>query len=129
MKTQNRIATMIGVLVLFMFGSSAALGQSKDELQKRSAERYPQLLEARRAGEIGETSDGLIEAVKGKSLDADLGKVVDAENGDRRALYKILAEETSSNEQIVARRAGRRNIDKAAAGEWVKADGKWEQKQ
>ena len=128
MNVNKLIAASIGLFFMLALGANTALAQNKDELQKRSAERYPQLLEGRRAGEIGETSDGLIEAVKGKSLDASLGKVVDAENADRKALYEILAKETGSNEQIVARRAGRRNTDKATAGEWIKVDGKWDQK-
>jgi uncharacterized protein YdbL (DUF1318 family) len=118
---------LLAVMVVSLT-ATPGFAADKQELQKRSAQRYPALLAARTAGDIGETSDGMVEAVKGKSLSADLARLVEEENADRRELYKLLAGETSTDVTTVAKRAGVRNFEKAQAGEWLKRDGNWEQK-
>ena len=129
MRSRTFVSMILATLMTLALTAGAAFAQDKAELQQRAEARYPQLLEAKRAGDIGETASGLVEAVEGKKLDADVKQLVDEENNDRRALYVILAKETSTDESLVARRAGKRNFEKARPGEWLKnAGGTWEQK-
>jgi uncharacterized protein YdbL (DUF1318 family) len=129
MRSRTFVSILFATLMTLVFSAGTALAQDKAELQQRSEQRYPKLLDAKRAGEIGETADGFVEAVKGKDLSGDMRQIVEDENRDRRALYAILAKETNTDESLVARRAGKRNFENARPGEWLKsAAGKWEQK-
>lgn len=128
MKLRKLTSILLGMLVTLSLCAGTALAADKAELQKRAEARYPQLSAAKAEGKIGETSDGQVEAVKGASLDPALQKLVDEENRDRRELYEILAKETNTDPALVARRAAARNFEKARPGEWIKRDGKWEQK-
>ena len=128
MKHLKLSSILLSVLMTLALSAGAALAADKAELRKRSEARYPELRAAKGEGKIGETSDGLVEAVKGASLDAKMRELVDEENADRRELYKILAKETDTDESLVARRAAARNIERAGKGEWIKRGGEWEQK-
>jgi uncharacterized protein YdbL (DUF1318 family) len=112
-------------LVLLL--ATAALAASKEELQKRFKDRYPQLKSLKQSGTIGETSEGLVDFVKDK--DAKASKLVDAENADRHELYELVAKETNVTPDDVAARNAKRNHDKLQPGEYYRGDdGKWTQK-
>jgi uncharacterized protein YdbL (DUF1318 family) len=102
----------------------------KAELQARFRERDGALDAAKRDGKIGETTEGLVDFVKGDFReDAKLGRLVDDENKDRRELYEIIAEETGATPAVVAEQNARRNYQRARAGEYLKtATGEWRQK-
>lgn len=107
-------------------GAAAAGGESLESLKESFAKRLPKLTEAKHAGKIGETTAGLVEAVKG---DADVAKLVSEENADRQSLYVLIAKKENTSVETVAERAARRNFDKAAVGDWLKSkDGAWKQK-
>lgn len=128
MKRMRISSILLGIVMTLAFSAGAALAADKAELRKRSEERYPALRAAKAEGKIGETDEGMVEAVKGGKLDGELRDLVDEENRDRRELYEILAKETKTDESLVARRAAARNMDRAGKGEWIKRDGKWQQK-
>ena len=124
MKTKSLLST---ALVLLLVSSTALFAASKEELQKRFKERYPQLKSLKQSGTIGETSDGLVDFVKDR--DAKAGKLVDAENADRKELYELVAKETKATPEEVATRNAKRNHDKLQPGEYYRGeDGKWTQK-
>ena len=104
----------------------AAVGPEEAALQKRFKARYPQIQQLKRDGTIGETDAGYLDFVKAK--DEKAAKVVDEENTDRKALYKLIADREGISADVVAQRAGKRNFDHAKPGEWLKEDGKWRQK-
>jgi len=103
--------------------------KEKDRLRARSEERYPEIRRAKSEGKIGENTTGYLEAVKKAYLDDKaLKELIDDENKDRKALYTIIADEDGTEVTLVAKRAAKRNIERAKHGEYVKQDGEWQKK-
>ena len=103
--------------------------KEKDRLRARSEERYPEIRRLKSDGKIGESSTGYLEAVKKDYLgDDSLKQLIDDENKDRKALYAIIADEDGTDAGLVAKRAAKRNIERAKSGEYVKQDGTWKKK-
>lgn len=98
----------------------------KKRLEARSEARYPDLQRYKSAGKLGETSRGLVEAVK--ESDAALSKLIEEENADRKALYALLSAEQGVSAEVVAKRAGQRNFKNAKKGEYLKDGAAWKQK-
>jgi uncharacterized protein YdbL (DUF1318 family) len=103
---------------------------TEDQLKERFKQRYPKLVEAKQAGTIGETYQGYVEIVDEQSKDKDAKALVDAENDDRKELYKIIADKEGTSADVVAERNAKRVFEKAKVGEYLKgADGKWKKKE
>src|SRR4051812_3222408 len=102
--------------------------QEKARLQKRFEQRYPEIKAAKADGKIGETSRGFLEAVKGAKVDDATSRLMDDENADRKALYALIADDEGVDADLVAKRAARRNFEKARKGEYTKSDGEWRKK-
>ena len=101
----------------------------KAELQERFKQRFPQIREAKKAGTIGETSDGYLDFVEKSKADKDVRKLVDEENADRKELYTLIAKESGAPVDTVAQRAAKRNFERAHSGDYLKGeDGKWTKK-
>lgn len=110
-------------------GESPVKPQPADEMQalkKKFEERFPKVRALKQAGVVGETSDGYLDYVEERSADA--AAIVDAENADRRKLYELIAKDEGVAPETVARRNALRNFERARKGEWIRRDGKWEQK-
>ena len=130
--TNTKIVWVILSLILALFlapaaVSAAAAAPSEAELQKRFKARYPQIQQLKRDGVVGETDAGMIDFVDKK--DAKAASVVEEENADRKALYKLIADKEGITEDVVAKRAAKRNFDKARPGDWLKEGGKWRKKE
>src|SRR5688572_4899320 len=108
---------IFALIALFIGSSIAIAAPTKQELQSRFEQRYPQVMQAKADGKVGETSAGVLEAVK--SADGALSKLIDEENADRRALYELIATEEKVDAAIVAKRAAQRNFQKAKKGEYL----------
>ena len=122
--THRNITT---ILALLLIPATLAFAASKEELQKRFKQRYPELKELKQAGTIGETSEGFVDFVKDR--DSKAAKTVDSENADRKELYALVAKETNVTPEDVAARNAKRNHDKLQPGEYYKGeDGKWTKK-
>jgi uncharacterized protein YdbL (DUF1318 family) len=122
------IRTSLAVcLATLLTVATAASAASKKELQARFEKRYPQLLEYKRDGKVGETMEGMLEAVDRKYLsDEKLAGLIKDENADRKELYKIIADEEKTDPAKVAERMAQRNYERAHSGEYLKdRDGKW----
>lgn len=113
-------------VVALLLTASSSLAQSKEELQERFEKRLGEIRQLKQAGTVGETSEGYLDFVEGRSAKA--GAVVDDENADRKALYRLIAKETGTTPAKVAERAGKRNFERARAGEYLKEGGKWKKK-
>lgn len=100
----------------------------KAKIRARSEARDPQVRQLKSAGKIGETSDGLIEAVNPADVDGSISKLIDEENADRTALYKLVAKDQGASIDTVARNAAKINFRDAKKGEWLKENGRWRQK-
>jgi uncharacterized protein YdbL (DUF1318 family) len=133
MSTFNRRSFMFLGLAAFLACLPAAGAFAADreaELQERFKRRYDEVRDAKAAGKIGETREGVLDAVEAKYLeDKALRALVDEENADRRELYKLIAEKEQTTEAKVAERAAARNYQKARSGEYLKdRDGTWKRK-
>jgi hypothetical protein len=128
MNTKFLVTVMSLIFALLLAPAALRAADAPDEaaLQKRFKARYPQLQQLKTDGVIGETSEGYVEFVDKK--DAKAAKVVEAENDDRKALYKLIADKEGITAEVVAKRAAKRNFDRAKAGEWLKEGGKWKKK-
>jgi uncharacterized protein YdbL (DUF1318 family) len=130
MNTKLIIAIMSLALAFVLAPASLFAADAKaDEaaLQKRFKARYPQIQQLKTDGVIGETSEGLVDFVEKK--DSKAAKLVEEENDDRKALYKLIAEKEGISADVVATRAAKRNFDRAKAGEYLKEGGKWKKKE
>ena len=123
--------TFFTVGALMLLGAAAAQAVDFAKLKERFKQRYPKLLKAKNAGKIGETFQGYVEAVKPEYLqDADLKKLLDDENADRKTLYKAIADKEGVPPEKVAERNAVRNFKRAKPGHYLKnKDGEWVKKQ
>ena len=105
-------------------------GDTRDEIINRMAKRLPKLRKDKDEGKIGETYNGLVEAVKEKyAEDKALRQLAAEENADRKAFYALTAKKFETTPEIVARSAGFRNFKAAKPAHWLKLkSGKWVQK-
>jgi len=117
-------AVLLGAL------AAAALADTKEEIADRMAKRLDALKKGKAEGKIGETFDGLVEAVKPASLsDAALKKLIGDENADRRKFYELGAAKLGTSPESFALSAGKRHFREARPEDWLKPrDGRWVQK-
>jgi len=125
-------AVFSAVLCTAVLGAMAAAARAdtRDDIIDRMAKRLPQLKAYKAEGKIGETFNGLVEAVKAEYWkDETLRELVADENTDRKAFYALTAEKYETTPEIVARSAGIRNFKAAEPDDWLKLkDGTWVQK-
>jgi uncharacterized protein YdbL (DUF1318 family) len=124
-------ATMLtaALLALAATPSAARAADRMDELQERFKQRFAEVRRHKDAGQLGETSAGMVDAVKAGAADAALAKLIAEENADRAELYALIAQKENTTADVVARTNARRNFQRAKAGDWLKADdGTWRQK-
>lgn len=127
-----RTALRTGLLAVVIAASaSLCLADTRDEIIDRMAKRLPKLKALKGEGKIGETYNGLVDAVKKEYREKDetLRKLVDEENADRKAFYALTAKKFETTPEIVARTAGIRNFKAAEPKHWLKLKtGKWIQR-
>jgi uncharacterized protein YdbL (DUF1318 family) len=90
----------------------------------------PALNAAKSACEIGETIEGYLAVVPGKSPSATALAEMSEVNNGRRAVYQTVARENSQPLDIVARLTGERQVARAAGdGHCFRDDGGWKMRQ
>ena len=109
------------LLAVLVLAAPTHAQADKRELQQRFKDRYPRLLKAQDAGKVGETWTGLVGEVRKGDADDDLRRLIDNENSDRRALYRLLAKEQDTTEEKVAERARLRKYERAAPAHFVQS--------
>lgn len=83
----------------------------------------------KREGKVGETAEGFVEAVKGAELSKKQQAAIEIENIARKEDYQRDARKADRSAEEEGERAGKRNIEGARSGEYVKQrDGNWERK-
>jgi uncharacterized protein YdbL (DUF1318 family) len=123
------LALLVGAMSV---GAQEQAAQDETQaLQERFRERYPALQKHKTAGTVGETFEGYVAVVQDAAGGgaADVRTLVADENRDRKRLYELIAIKEKVDPQIVARRNGVRNFEKAAEGEYLRGEGgDWTQK-
>ena len=89
--------------------------------------RLPKVLALKDAGTVGEGADGMLHARAG--LNEDGGKLVVAENADRKAYYGLKAKQTGGTATAVAKAMAKGFLARGKPGHWFRdAEGKWKKK-
>lgn len=127
MKTSTLMWIMVGFAA---FLPAVGLADAYSDAKARCEQRNPKLLELRKAGTVGETASGYVEAVPGQKADKTAAELLAAENADRAIIYKTIAAKTGKPADEVARDNGNRIYNKVVeVGEMYKfEDGKWKKK-
>ncbi|MBS0014626.1 MAG: YdbL family protein [Desulfobacterales bacterium] len=102
MKTTHKMVRIFALVFLCALMTASAFAQSKQEVAASMRDRHPALMEAKNKGQVGEAWTGLVGLVSANAP-AAVQKLVDAENHDRKQLFRIIAGETSASVQEVAR--------------------------
>jgi uncharacterized protein YdbL (DUF1318 family) len=82
---------------------------------------------AKAGGQIGESADGYLGVVAGDAP-AEVRQLVAEVNAGRREKYAEIAQQNGTSVETVAALAGRKLVDRAKAGEYVKTNGGWTRK-
>lgn len=82
---------------------------------------------SKKAGQVGEQSDGYVGLVS-SGAPSDVAAMVKEVNAKRKAVYADIAKKNNININDVAKLTGKKQIDKARAGEYVQIGGQWKKK-
>ena len=85
------------------------------------------LAQAKAAGMVGERADGYLGLVQ-ENAPADVVALVKDVNSKRRDEYRRIAESNDLSLEEVQALAGKKAIDRTAAGHWVLTNGGWRKK-
>ena len=139
MKTRSAwLPMLLGGLVVVAAWPSVAAARSKDEIIQSRKARYPAVVKLRTAGKIGETFLGLPDAVKSdylgekvesKGKTITIAQLIKNENTDRTEYFQIVANDTGSTPEAVAKTFSQRRKARLKSGEyWKREDGSWVRK-
>jgi hypothetical protein len=97
-----------------------------DAIKDRMLARLPAINELKAQGLVGENNQGFLEFRTGQKAQAD---VVNAENQDRREVYKAIAMRQNTAPEYVGQARAAQIAGKESPGVWIQgADGTWKQK-
>jgi uncharacterized protein YdbL (DUF1318 family) len=115
-------------LAIAALTSSLLHGADMDALKERFRLRKPAIDELKAQGIVGENNRGYLDFRADAPAPAQQ-ELVNAENGDRKALYEAIAQQTSTSADLVGRRRALQIVEEAAPGQWIQnEDGSWRQK-
>ncbi|MFO8031523.1 MAG: YdbL family protein [Desulfohalobiaceae bacterium] len=97
-----RKLAVICVLLVLLFAATAVQAQDKDQVVQSMKDRHPGLQQAKDQGLVGEAWNGLVAVVQ-DDVPQEIQELVQAENKDRKQLFKIISQETGTSVQEVAR--------------------------
>ena len=118
------IPILFAIAILGILATSAWGGAQ--EIKARMAERLPVITELKQKGLVGENNMGLLEFVGAAK---EKVAVVEAENKDRKIVYKAIAKKTGTTPELVGQRRARQIAENAGSGWWLQDEsGQWKQK-
>lgn len=82
--------------------------------------------QAKAGGLVGETPSGYLQAVGSQST--EVNQLVSRINAERKTVYENIAKKRGTSLQNVEALAGKKAIEKSAAGEYVLVGGSWKRK-
>jgi len=121
---------MLATLLIFLCSFAVVAQEPMEDIRTRMKERFKTLQDLKIKGKIGETQKGWIEAVHEENAkDLVIKKIIEAENGDREKLYKIIAKRSDTTPKAVGEQNALRIFKKAKPGDLFKGkDDKWRTK-
>ncbi len=125
MHRKHMFIPILFVIAILGILATSAWGGAK-EIKARMAERLPVIMELKQKGIVGENNLGMLEFVGTAKEKAD---VVEAENKDRKTVYKAIGKKTGTAPEIVGQRRAKQIAGIAGSGEWLQDEnGQWKQK-
>jgi len=138
MKTRCRLLWLGALAVALLAWPSAASARSKSEVISSMKATYPALLKLLAAGKVGETYQGLVDAVKssylGEKVEAagktvTVAQLIKTVNADRSEYFQISAKENNTTPEVIAKNYAQRRKSKLKSGEfWKREDETWVRK-
>ncbi|MFW6108431.1 MAG: DUF1318 domain-containing protein [bacterium] len=134
MKTRSASWLTGLVLAAAMAWPTAASARSKNEVLQSIKARYPTLVKLLADHKVGETDQGLIDAVKSDYLNEKvqskgrtitIAQFIKNENADRQEYFQIAAKENNTSPQVVARNFARHRYSLLKSGEYWKKGNAW----
>ena len=122
---RSKFAALFMVICL---GSSFFLSAQPDNLKERFLERKPIIDEMKDAGMVGENNGGFL-VFRVDAPGREQREIVNAENADRRIVYRRIAQKHGTNVEVVGQRRAAQIARNAAPGHWLQdAKGRWYRK-
>ena len=120
--TRYLFATLLAALAVLL----CVQGVLADGIKDRMKARLPVINELKAQGLIGENNKGYLEFRGGQQPNAD---VIQAENADRAAVYRAIAERQKTTPDFVGQARAAQIADKEPSGFWVQdPGGAWKKK-
>ena len=105
--------------------SSGGLAWGQD-IKARMHARLPEIVALKSSGVVGENNQGYLTMLKKQNGPKAL---VEAENKDRRSIYRTIAKQQGTSPKLVGQRRAIQIAQKADPGTWIQdPKGKWKQK-
>ena len=122
---KRSIATLLSILILIVgLAPTSTEAASSAELKARMAQRLGKIVSLKKKGSVGENNQGYL--TKRAALSGSESSLMNAENADRRAVYKIIATKTKSSAATVGKARAKSIRSSAPSGTWVQMpDGSW----
>ncbi len=121
---------MVTVFAAGIFVLAAGARAENAELKARFLERKPLLDKMKDLGWVGENNLGFLEFRSETGKSEENGKVVEAENADRKTVYAEIAAQVNVDIVEVGKRRAVQIARLAAPGHWLQdAEGRWYQKE
>jgi uncharacterized protein len=121
------VIVLLPLLLLLVTPLLAAELRTANEVRKRMEAVLPALDELRKAGKVGETNKGYLEARV--ELNEAEKKLIGTENEDRKFIYRILAERAGTTLEIIEQARAEQIRNRSKAGVWLQSPtGQWYQK-
>ncbi|HHK60474.1 MAG TPA: DUF1318 domain-containing protein [Desulfobacterales bacterium] len=117
---------LLSLFVLLTAATACQAAASINEIKARMLARLPTINALKAKGVVGENNRGLLEY---RSSDRPQAEVVEAENADRLAVYRAIAQKQGVDPSLVGARRARQIAAKALPGTWLQNEqGQWYQK-
>lgn len=124
----KKLLAIVLLATIAMPFATQAIAAGRDEIQGRMIARKGQIDAMKDKGAVGENNKGYLAAVSG-GLDGNDKRVVDAENADRGAVYKAIAEKEGTTADHVGKRRAKQLASQAKSGHYIMDDaGNWKKK-
>lgn len=116
--------SVVGILAsVFFVGIMVGGMAGADDIRSRMKARLPVIKALKTQGIVGENNQGYVEILGGKK---EKEEVVNAENADRRTVYKAIAKQQGTTIEVVGKRRALQIAEKATPGEWIQdKSGQW----
>jgi len=114
------LGVLLAALVLSGFSAQAA------DIKTRMLQRLPTINSLKAQGIIGENNQGFLEYRKAAGTQQ---AVIDAENSDRAAVYRVIAERQKTTPELVGKQRAAQIAQREPAGHWLQdGGGRWYKK-